>query len=62
MCAREDGAREVQRCAVRLQVACARLKAMPVAAETPGWAWALLARLDEVPKSEDADRNRFRPG
>ena len=48
MCARLDAARTVQLCAERLEVACARFGALPVAAEVPEWARDLLARLDEV--------------
>jgi hypothetical protein len=49
MCAKVDGARTVQRCAERLETACARFGAVPVAAEVPDWARALLARLERVP-------------
>ena len=49
MCAKIDAARTVQRCAERLEVACARLGTMPVEAEVPDWARALLARLERVP-------------
>lgn len=56
MCARVDGAREVRICAERLLVACARLGAQPVEAETPGWARELLGRIDAA-----ESRTRFRP-
>jgi len=48
MCAKVDGARNVQRCAERLGVACARLGAAPVETEVPDWARELLARLERV--------------
>ena len=53
MCAKVDGARAVQRCAERLALACARLGALPVEAEVPDWARALLARLERVPGTRD---------
>ena len=49
MCAKVDAARTVQRCAERLEVACARLGAVPVEADVPDWARELLARLERVP-------------
>ena len=49
MCAKVDAARRVQRCAERLELACARLGAVPVEAEMPDWARELLAQLERVP-------------
>ncbi|MEA3002185.1 MAG: hypothetical protein QOH81_973 [Sphingomonadales bacterium] len=56
MCAKVDSARTVQRCAERLHVACARLGALRVEAETPDWARALLDRRDEASKREGGAR------
>jgi hypothetical protein len=55
MCAKLDAARRVQLCARRLELACARLGAVPVEAEVPDWARVLLARLEHVPGARRGD-------